>query len=54
MASVPAMTSVHEHMHQRACENEEVGQVAKSVREVLGPKQDPADDNKGGADEKRP
>jgi hypothetical protein len=53
---VPAMSAVapvHEHMHQRACENQKEGQVTKSVREMLGPEQEPNDNQEGRAHEKR-
>jgi hypothetical protein len=53
MASMPAVTPVHEDVHEWACENEEEGQISKCVRKMLCPQQDAADDQEGRADEKR-
>jgi hypothetical protein len=47
-----AVTSVHEHVHEGAGEDEQVGQEPKSVREMLGPQQDTANGQEGRADEK--
>jgi hypothetical protein len=52
MRSVTAMPPVHEDVHERARENQEEGEVAKSVREMLGPEQEPADDQEGRAHKK--
>jgi hypothetical protein len=37
LASMPAVAPVHEDVHERARENQKEGQVAKGVREMLGP-----------------
>jgi hypothetical protein len=55
MMRVPAMAAVapvHEHVHERARENQEEGQVAKGMCEVLGPQQEPDDDQEGRAHKK--
>ena len=44
-----AVSAVHEDVHERARENQEEGQVAKSVGEVLRPQQDAGDDQEGRA-----
>ena len=49
---VPAVAPVHEYVHERACENQEEGQVAKGMCEVLGPQQEPDDDQEGRAHKK--
>jgi hypothetical protein len=53
MVSVPAVSPMHEDVQEWTCENEEEGQKPKSVREVLGPEQDAADDQQDSADDKR-
>jgi hypothetical protein len=50
--AVAAVAPVHEHVHKRACENQKEGQVAKSVREMLGPQEEPNDDQEGRAHKK--
>ena len=52
VAAMSTVTPMHEQVHERARENEEVGQVPESVREMLGPQQNEADDQEAGADEK--
>jgi hypothetical protein len=51
MMSVATVASVHEQVHERARKNEEIRQVPERVREVLGPQQNEADDQKPGADQ---
>jgi hypothetical protein len=55
MASMPTvtMTPMHEDVHERAGEDEEVGEVTKSVREVLGPQEKTDDHQQDRAHEKR-
>jgi len=53
VTAMSAVTPVHEDVHERAGEDEEVGQVAKRVRKVLGPKENACDDQEGRAHEKR-
>jgi hypothetical protein len=50
--AMPAVAPVHEHVHERACENQKEGQVAKGVREVLGPQQEPDDEQQDRAHKK--
>jgi hypothetical protein len=54
MSTMAPMSTAHEQVHERARKNEKVGQIPERVREVLGPKQDAGDDQKGRADEKSP
>ena len=50
--AVAAVAAVHEHVHERACENQEEGEVAKGMCEVLGPQQESDDDQEGRAHKK--
>jgi hypothetical protein len=52
MMRVPAVAPVHEHVHERACENQKERQIAKSMCEVLGPQQETNDDQEGRAHKK--
>ena len=40
MLSVPAMSMVHEHMHQRASEQQQIRQYSQHVRAMLGKQQE--------------
>jgi hypothetical protein len=48
---MPTVAAMHEHVHDGACENEEVGQIAEGVRQVLGPQQRETYDQEGGANQ---
>src|SRR5262249_16117679 len=50
---VASMFAVHEDVHQRTCEDQEVGQKAQRVREVLRPQEKARDQQQGRANEKR-
>jgi hypothetical protein len=44
--------AVHEYVHQRTCEDQEVGQKTQRMREVLGPQEKARDQQQGRANEK--
>lgn len=48
---VTAVPPMHEQVHERARENEEIGQVPECVREMLGPQENEDDDQEPGADQ---
>jgi hypothetical protein len=52
MTTVLAVAAMHEDVHEGASENQEIGQESERVGEVLGPKEDAANDQEGHAYEK--
>jgi hypothetical protein len=44
MGAVTTVAPVHEQVHERACEEEQIGQEAQRVREVFGPQEETDDD----------
>jgi hypothetical protein len=53
MTPVPAMSTMHEDVQEGTCKNEEERQKPKSVREVLGPKQDTGNSQQDRAHQER-